>query len=58
MRGRGALVVWLRVRGERLGGQVTLPLLKELQSGYVSARGPWPQSLHNTSTEHAPTLPG
>lgn len=40
MRDRGALVVWLRVRGERLGGQVALPLLKELQSGCVSARGP------------------
>ena len=37
---RGALVVCLRVRGERLGGQVNPPLLKELQSGCVSARGP------------------
>lgn len=36
-RGRGALVVWVGVRGERLGGQVTLPILKELQSGCVSA---------------------
>lgn len=50
MTGRGALVVWLRVRGERLEGQVTLPLLKELQSGCETARRPWSQSVHNTST--------
>lgn len=54
VRGRGALVVWLRVIGQRLGGQVSLPLFKALQSGCVSARGAQSQSLHNISTEHAP----
>lgn len=43
-------VVCLRVRGERLGGRVTLPLLKEVSSGRVSVRGP--PSSHNSPTDH------
>lgn len=46
----GGGVVCLRVRGERLGGRVTLPLLKEISSGRVSVRGP--PSSHNSPTDH------
>lgn len=48
----GGGVVCLRVRGQRSGGRVTLPLLKELSSGRVSVTGP--PSSHSSPTDHNP----
>lgn len=49
---QGGGVVCLRVRGERSGGRVTLPLLTGISSGRVSVRGP--PSSHNSPTDHNP----
>lgn len=40
LRSRGALAVWHRVRGERLGGQVTLCFAQRAAVDCMCARGP------------------